>query len=77
MINFYRLHVNSRPHIDFIMPASGLPGSNDSYAVYGRNLPEGVPSGVKVDGVELQKLTTNIALPANVDDAQLHHNLQT
>jgi len=74
--NFYRLHVNSRPHIDFIMPASGLPGSNDSYAVYGRNLPEGVPSGVKVDGVELQKLTTNIALPANVDDAQLHHNLQ-
>ncbi|MDB4786551.1 MAG: hypothetical protein P8M30_10125 [Planctomycetaceae bacterium] len=72
---FYRLQVNSRPHIDFMMPASGQPGSNSPYTIYGRNLPGGAPSGVKVDGVELQKITTNIALPANPDQLILNHNL--
>jgi hypothetical protein len=72
---FYRLHVNSRPHIDFIIPASGQPGSNSSYTIHGRNLPGGAPSGVIIDGVELQKVTTNIAIPANPDQLKLNHNL--
>ncbi|MBD3675313.1 MAG: hypothetical protein HUJ26_17500 [Planctomycetaceae bacterium] len=73
---FYRLHVNSRPHIDFLVPPSGQPGSTSDYTVYGRNLPGGVPAGVQLDGVELQKISASITLPANPEEHQLQHNLQ-
>ena len=63
---FYRLSVSSAPFVDFIFPPSGVPGSNEKYTLYGRNLPGGQPvAGMSVDGSPLQKLEVNIALPGD------------
>lgn len=62
----YRLQVGEVPHIDFIFPPSGLPGSNDEYAVYGRNLPGGEQSEYSIDGKPLQRMRTRIAIPGDV-----------
>jgi multidrug efflux pump subunit AcrA (membrane-fusion protein) len=63
---FYRLNLTAAPHIDFIFPPSGPAGSNNQYTVYGRNLPGGQPAeGLAVKGQPLQKLTVNIAIPAD------------
>lgn len=63
---FYRLAAHSAPHIDYIFPPSGLPGSNEAYTLYGRNLPGGQPAeGVAVAGVPLQKLVVHIPLPSD------------
>lgn len=63
---FYRLTAHSGPQIDFVFPPSGLAGSNNSYVLYGRNLPGGTPAeGVKLKGVALEKLSVNIPLPAD------------
>lgn len=65
---FYRLSVHGRPRIDFVFPPSGPPGSNNSYTVFGRNLPGGQPvENLRINGVALQKITSPIAIPA--DDA--------
>jgi hypothetical protein len=53
------------PHVDFLFPPSGLAGSNDAYVIYGRNLPNGQPSEMRVDGAALEQLTANIPLPAD------------
>lgn len=63
--SFYRLTTHMGPHVDFLFPPSGLAGSNDAYVIYGRNLPNGQPSEMRVDGVALEQLTTNIPLPAD------------
>ncbi|MEX0818009.1 MAG: hypothetical protein WD070_00400 [Pirellulaceae bacterium] len=63
--SFYRLTAHMGPHVDFIFPPSGVPGSNDSYVIYGRNLPNGEPSEMQVDGVNLEKVAANIPLPAD------------
>lgn len=71
---FYRLTVHVGPHIDFVFPPSGLPGSNDAFIVYGRNLPGGQPAeGVTVSGAPLQKLTLGIPLPG---DENVRRNLE-
>lgn len=63
---FYRVNITASPHIDFVFPPSGPPGSNNQYTVYGRNLPGGVPAdGLAVGGQPLQKLVVNIAIPAD------------
>jgi len=65
---FYRLSVSAAPFVDFVFPPSGPAGSNNSYTVYGRNLPGGQPAdGLLINGVPLQKLQVNIPLPG--DDA--------
>jgi hypothetical protein len=68
--SFYRLTVHMGPHVDFIFPPSGVAGSNDAYVIYGRNLPNGQPSEMMVDGVALEQLTTNIPLPADETTAR-------
>ncbi len=59
----YRLSVGTAPHIDFVIPISGLPGSTGKYTLYGRNLPGGVSAGVTLDGRPLEKLEVSISLP--------------
>jgi len=62
----YRLTVHTGPHIDFVLPASGLPNTNAAYTVYGRNLAGGQPSTVKAaDGRVLEQLQVQIPLPAD------------
>lgn len=63
----YRLTLTTGPHIDFIMPPAGTPGSNGQYTVYGRNLPGGQPSDVVSRGRPLEKLVVNIPLPGQAD----------
>lgn len=63
---FYRLTVHTGPHIDYVMPASGLAGTTAAYTLFGRNLPGGQPSAVKAaDGRVLEQLAVQIALPAD------------
>jgi len=63
---FYRLAIGTGPHIDFIVPPCGVPGTKASYTIYGRNLPGGAPAeGVTIDGRTLEKLAVEIALPAD------------
>jgi len=70
---FYRLSVHSRPHVDFVFPPSGLPGSNEKYTLYGRNLPGGKPAqGVTMGQVPLDQVTVNIPLP---NDPTARHSL--
>jgi hypothetical protein len=63
---FYRLTLHAGPHIDLILPASGLPNSTSEYTLFGRNLPGGQPSAMKAaDGKVLEQLKVQIALPAD------------
>ncbi|MFN0055937.1 MAG: hypothetical protein ACKV0T_27650 [Planctomycetales bacterium] len=59
---FYRLTVHTGPHLEFILPASGVANSTGEYTVYGRNLAGGQPSGFKgSDGKILEQLKVQIA----------------
>jgi hypothetical protein len=61
---FFRLSVHDRPHIDFIFPPAGLPGSKGKYFLFGRNLPGStVAKDVLVDGRALEKLAVEIRVP--------------
>jgi hypothetical protein len=61
---FYRLSVGALPHIDFVFPPAGQAGGDRSFTIFGRNLPGGQPAGIRVGGIELQKLAVNIPLPS-------------
>ncbi len=61
---FYRLAVGAGPHIDFIFPPSGLPGTKGKYLLYGRNLPGGTPAkDLAIEGKPLEQLEVEIELP--------------
>ena len=62
----YRLSVSAAPFVDFVFPPSGPAGSNNTYTIYGRNLPGGQPAdGLMLGGVPLQKVQVNIPLPGD------------
>jgi len=61
---FYRVVVGTGPHVDFIFPPSGLPGTKGKYLLYGRNLPGGTPAkDLTIDGKPLEQLEVEIELP--------------
>lgn len=63
---FYRLSLSSGPHLDFVFPPAGLPGTKTNFTLYGRNLPGGKPvKGIAADGKPLEQLTVEIAIPAD------------
>src|SRR4029453_6734626 len=43
---FYRLALHTGPHIDFVLPVSGLPNTTATYTLFGRNLSGGHASRV-------------------------------
>ncbi len=62
--HFYRLSISSKPHIDFVFPPAGEPGSKNTYTVYGRNLPGGsLGKSVYRNGYKLESLEVEIQLP--------------
>ena len=62
--HFYRLSVHGGPHIDYVFPPAGLPGSNEEYTLFGRNLPGGEKSAeLAADGQPLEQLKVKIPLP--------------
>ncbi|HEX3725396.1 MAG TPA: PPC domain-containing protein, partial [Pirellulales bacterium] len=72
--NFYRLSIGTGAYLDYIFPPAGVPGSNDHYTLYGRNLPGGQPTKMtSSDGKPLESLGVQIALPAD----QSVQNLET
>ncbi|HXY32893.1 MAG TPA: hypothetical protein VEI07_01620 [Planctomycetaceae bacterium] len=73
----YRLSAGSIPHIDYIMPPAGVAGSTAKYTLYGRNLPGGEPSNVRVDGHRLEKCEVEITLPASAPLAPAHTTLRS
>lgn len=63
----YRLKVHTGPHVDYVLPPAGVPGTKAKYTIVGRNLPGGQPAGKASDGRELQKLQVEITLPNSPD----------
>jgi hypothetical protein len=62
----YRLSVGTAPHIDFVMPPCGMPGTRGLFVVYGRNLPGGTSANIKAaDGKPLEQLAVQIDIPAD------------
>ncbi|HAH43383.1 hypothetical protein [Gimesia sp.] len=62
--HFYRLNISDRPHIDFVFPPAGEPGSRNVYTVYGRNLPGGsLGNAVSLNGQKLESIEVEIQLP--------------
>jgi hypothetical protein len=61
---FYRLSIGTGPHIDFILPPSGLPGTKEKYVLFGRNLPGGAPApDFVIDGKPLEQLSVESEMP--------------
>src|SRR5438552_1950462 len=72
---FYHLSIHTGPHLDFIFPPAGQPGTKGKYTLYGRNLGARPPSGavtpefanigsdVKIEGKILEQLEVEIELP--------------
>jgi hypothetical protein len=61
---FYRLALTAAPRVDFIFPPAGLPGTTNSFTLYGRNLPDGKPAtNFSIAGKPLEQLTVQIAIP--------------
>lgn len=67
----YRLRFSQQPSIEFIFPPAALPGSNDKFTIYGRNLPNGQPSSLTRNGKPLEQVEVNIPVPGDVGDKLL------
>jgi len=71
---FYRLSVSDQPHIDFIYPPAGEPGSIKKYQVFGRNLPGGsMGTGVRLNGQPLEMVEVEIELPGEPKTPETFH----
>ncbi len=68
---FYRLSISTKPHIEYVLPNAGLPGTTGTFTLYGRNLPGGADAGVILDGKPLQKLSVQIAIPGGAEAQKL------
>ena len=72
---YYRLSLSDRPHIDFIFPPAGLPGSRKRYTIYGRNLPGGsLGEAVEIDGQLLESVEVEIELPSEATTPEGFHS---
>jgi hypothetical protein len=67
---YYRLLINDAPHIDFIVPPAGTPGTTSKFKIYGRNLPGGSKGeGQRLGPHELESLEVAIQLPTESQPA--------
>lgn len=64
----YRLRMGVLPYLDFVFPPAGLPGSNEEYTLYGRNLPGGQASAYQLGGRPLEMLKVRVPVPADALD---------
>lgn len=66
--HFYRLTLYTGPRIDFVFPPAARRGVRTKLAIFGRNLPGGVPAGISdPSGKPLEKIETEIEVPATGD----------
>ena len=67
---YYRLLISNAPHIDFIVPPAGTPGTTSNFKIYGRNLPGASKGeGHRLGPHGLESLEVEIQLPANSQSA--------
>lgn len=60
----YRIEAGALPHLDFVEPAFGSPGTKTSHRLLGRNLPGGKPTSLKGhDGKLLDEAAVEIEFP--------------
>ena len=59
----YRIQFRQGPQIDFVLPLSAQPGKTQSFQIFGKNLPGGVPSGE--DGLE--RIEVNVDVPTEME----------
>lgn len=71
----YRISIGQLPYLDFVFPPAGLPGSNDEYTFYGRNLPGGQPSPFELDGRPLDQLRARIGIPGDIVGTLIYSSL--
>ncbi len=71
---FYRLSIGTAPYIDYVFPPSGQSGASGRFTLYGRNLPGGSPTELKLDGRPLEKLVVEINIPSGPATRQLQFN---
>ena len=71
----YRIALDPGPHIDFILPPAGVPGSTARYTIYGRQLPGSKPSEFELGGVRLEAFDVEITLPNTADQLEPCENL--
>jgi hypothetical protein len=63
---FYRLSLSTAPRVDHVFPPALLPGTTTNVTVFGRLLPGGRPSGVRLpDGTVLEQLSVPVTAPAD------------
>jgi hypothetical protein len=63
---YYRLTISEAPVVDFVFPPMIVPGATARLSVYGRNLPGGVPSPVRVGNQSLEKIELDVSMPADI-----------
>lgn len=69
--SFYRLKLHTGPHVDFIFPPCGQPGTSARVTVFGRNLPGASKSSLRVEGRPLEQLPATIEFPGSSAAQQL------
>jgi len=69
--HFYRLWITDGPYVDCIFPPVAMPGTKQSFTLYGRNLPGGVATDWTTTGGPLEMSTVEIELPAATEMPQL------
>jgi len=75
----YRLSIGTEPYLDFITPTGAKPGTTVPITFYGRNLPGGEKTDIKVNGRPLEKVVQNVTVPADpeaVTDMRFHELLR-
>lgn len=55
---WYRIRIRKAAQIDFVFPSSVRVGEKQKFQIFGRNLPEGVPSGD--DGLEMIEMDVDV-----------------
>ncbi|MCP4848055.1 MAG: hypothetical protein GY899_08935 [Verrucomicrobiaceae bacterium] len=81
----YRLVLRKGAQVDFVLPLSAQPGKKQSFHVYGRNLPGGVPSGDGLERIEVdvdvpsaaERCRTSLLKPVNVGMRGFHYRVGT
>lgn len=63
----YRLHCHAAPHLEFAWPPVGTAGTRQQFELFGYNLPGGQKRGQRLNGVELESVTVEIAVPGQID----------
>jgi len=66
--HFYRLGIGTQPYVDFITPTGAKPGTTADITFYGRNLPGGEKTDIKVNGRPLEKVVRQVTIPSTPDD---------